>query len=120
MKSVAQDILGWGSGLWLFGYLLGFVFYALVPPAQIGWYVMPIGIAATCLVLWKYVRVADFGDAARIGLGWTVIAVVCDYFLLVKLLDPPDGYYKLDVVLYYALKLLLPFGAAALRGKSTK
>lgn len=120
MNGYLRNILAWGLGLWLFGYLLGFVFYAFVPPAQIGWWVMPLGIAATCLALWRYVRVENFADAARIGLGWAVIAIVCDYLFLVKLLNPPDGYYKLDVYLYYALTLLLPFGAAALRRGATR
>jgi hypothetical protein len=78
--------------------------------------VTPFGIALTCLVLWKRVRVAAIGEAILIGIVWTVIAIICDYFFLVKLLNPPDGYYKLDVYLYYLLTLILPVVAAMLRG----
>lgn len=37
-----------------------------------------------------------------------VKAVVCDYFFLVKLFKPADGYYKLDVYMYYFLTLTFP------------
>ena len=114
------DLFGWGFALWLFGYLLGFVFYAFVPPAQIGWYVMPLGIAATCLVLWKFVAFDTLTDGVWLGIAWAAIAVVFDYLFIVKLLDPPDGYYKPDVYLYYALMLLLPIGAAFLKRQSAQ
>ena len=37
-----------------------------------------------------------------------LIAVICDYFFLVKAFNPADGYYKLDVYLYYGLTFILP------------
>jgi hypothetical protein len=44
-----------------------------------------------------------------IGLGviWTIMAVVLDYFFLVKMLNASD-YYKFDVYLYYILTFVLP------------
>ena len=36
------------------------------------------------------------------------MAVVLDYFLIVKLFHPVDGYYKLDVYLYYVFTFALP------------
>jgi len=110
-----RDMLGWGLLLWLFGYLLGFAFYGFVTPAFIGWYVMPLGIAVTCLVLWKRVRIASMSNAVLLGVGWSVIAIVCDYIFIIKLLNPPDGYYKLDVYIYYILTFALPVGATWLR-----
>jgi hypothetical protein len=112
---IIRDVLGWGVLLWLAGYLLGFVFYAFVPPAFIGWFVMPLGIGLTCLVLWKWVRVDTIRDSLLLGIGWSAIAIVCDYFFLVKLLNPPDGYYKLDVYLYYLITCALPVAFARLR-----
>lgn len=103
-----RNVLGWGFALWLIGYLLGFVFYAFVPPEQIGWYVMPLGIVLTLYVLTKWVPLATLRNALVLGLGWSIIAVVCDYVGIVMLLNPADGYYKLDVYLYYLLTLLLP------------
>ncbi|MEP7174436.1 MAG: hypothetical protein ABI705_13185 [Aestuariivirga sp.] len=108
--------LGWGFALWLFGYLLGFAFYAIVPPDLIGWYVMPLGIAATCLVLWKWVRLVSMRDALLLGMVWCAIAIIGDYLFIVKLLNPPDGYYRPDIYLYYLLTLTLPLAAAWLRG----
>ena len=37
-----------------------------------------------------------------------LIAIVCDYFFLVKVFNAADGYYKLDVYLYYTLTFALP------------
>jgi len=115
IKFLWRDVLGWGVLLWLVGYLLGFVFYALVPVALIGWFVMPFGVALTALVLWRWVRIDGLSRAAVLGLGWSAIAVLCDYAFIVELLAPPDGYYKLDVYLYYFLMLAMPVAAAALR-----
>lgn len=110
--------LGWGFALWLFGYLLGFAFYAAVPADLIGWYVMPLGIAATCLVLWKWVRPASMRDALLLGIVWSAIAIIGDYLFIVKLLNPPDGYYKPDIYIYYLLTLALPLAAASLRRRT--
>lgn len=107
-KQFLKSALGWGLGLWLVGYVLGFIFFAFVPPALIGWVIMPIGIAITLWVLLKRIPATSFKYYLGLAVVWTVIAVVADYFLLVKLLKPADGYYKLDVYLYYALTFLLP------------
>jgi hypothetical protein len=112
---ILRDLLGWGLLLWLAGYVLGIVFYAFVPTALIGWCVMPIGIGLTCLVLWKWCRVDSVGGSLLLGAGWSAIAIGCDYFFIVKLLNPPDGYYKFDVYLYYLLTFALPVAAARLR-----
>jgi hypothetical protein len=112
--SLTKDITLWGLALWLAGYLLGFIFYALVPTSAIGWCVMPFGILMTCWVLRTRIGAQPIGYAALLGLGWALIAIAGDYLFLVKLLDPPDGYYKLDVFLYYAVTFLLPIGASLL------
>jgi hypothetical protein len=107
-KSLLKDGLGWGFVLWLIGYILGFVFFALVSPSMIGWIIMPIGTIITLWVLMKKVK----GDSPQyylsIALIWTAMAVVLDYIFIVKMLNPADGYYKFDVYLYYALTFLLP------------
>ena len=94
--------------LWFIGYVLGFVFFAFVPAGRIGWYVMPIGMLITIAVLWKKIPLASLHDALVLGAGWSIIAIVCDYLFLVLLLHPADGYYKLDVYLYYIITLALP------------
>jgi len=114
-KTLLRDAFGWGVLLWLVGYVLGFVFFFLVPPAILGWFVMPIALAITLWVLVKKVNGPTLGYYAIVAAVWTVLAVVLDYFLLVKLLQPADGYYKLDVYLYYALTLLTPLLIGALK-----
>jgi hypothetical protein len=111
-------IILWGLALWLFGYLLGFAFFPLVPTKQLGWYIIPFGVAATCLVLWKWLQLDSLQNGLITGVIWAVIAVIADYFFIVQLLQPADGYYKLDIYLYYALTFLLPVGFAVFRPKS--
>ena len=107
-KLIFKDVFGWGIGLWLIGYILGFVFFAFVPISLIGWYIMPIAILITFWVLLKKIKSESFQHYFFVAIGWTIIAVVFDYLFLVLLLKPADGYYKLDVYLYYALTFVLP------------
>lgn len=97
----------WGFVLWLFGYILGFVFFALVPKDVIGWYIMPLGMVATLWVLFKKIKRETLGCYVGLGVIWAITAVALDYLFIVKLLQAVD-YYKLDVYLYYVSTLLLP------------
>lgn len=97
----------WGLALWFFGYVLGFVFFALVPKEVIGWYIMPFGLAATLWVLIKKIKREEFGCYVGLGVIWTILAIALDYIFLVKMLSATD-YYKLDVYIYYFLTLILP------------
>jgi hypothetical protein len=96
-KQLLKDALGWGFVLWLTGYILGFVFFFLVPPAYVGWAVTPIGILITLWVLFKKIKSTSFRHYLVLAVVWTLIAIALDYFFLVKMLKPADGYYKLDV-----------------------
>ncbi len=69
---------------------------------------MPIGIVITLWVLLKKVQADSLQYYFLLAIIWTLIAIVCDYVFLVKFLKPSDGYYKLDVYLYYLLTFLLP------------
>jgi len=109
----------WGFILWLFGYILGFVFFALVPKEIIGWYIMPFGIAATLWVLIKKIKREELMCYFGLGIIWTVMAVVLDYVFLVKLLSA-TGYYKLDVYIYYLLTFILPITVGWYRFKIIK
>ena len=103
-----KDALGWGFALWLIGYALGIVLFAFVPPSALGWVIMPIGIIITLWVLFKKVKGESFRYYFLLAVIWTLMAVICDYFFLVKIFNPADGYYKPDVYLYYALTFALP------------
>lgn len=98
----------WGIVLWLTGYILGFVLFPLVPTRMLGWVIMPIGIVVTVWVLATKIKQGSFGQYLRLASIWALTAMVFDYFFLVKLLKPTDGYYKLDVYLYYILTFALP------------
>jgi hypothetical protein len=107
-KQFLKDAFGWGVILWLVGYVLGIVLFMAVSPDMIGWVIMPIGIIITLWVLIKRVKGDSFSYYLFLAIAWALIAIVFDYFFLVKLLNPADGYYKLDVFLYYALTFILP------------
>ena len=121
-KQLLKDAVGWGLILWFIGYVLGFIFFAFVPQALIGWVIMPIGILVTVWVLARKIHSSSLGYYAGIALVWTVIAIVLDYLFIGMLLHPADGYYKIDVYLYYCLTLLLPLvvGWQRSRDKSTQ
>lgn len=107
-KQLLKDSIGWGIVLWLIGYILGFVFFFVLPTSMIGWAVMPIGLVITLWVLFRKVKADSFMYYFILAIVWTVIAVTFDYLFIIKLLNPADGYYKLDVYLYYALTFIIP------------
>lgn len=107
-KDAIKEMLGWGVLLWLVGYLLGIVLFMVVPQSMIGWIIMPIGILLTFWILLKKVKSNTFNDYLLLAIVWTLIAIVFDFLFLVKLFQPADGYYKLDVYLYYTVTFCLP------------
>lgn len=107
-RQFLKDGFVWGSVLWLIGYLLGIGLFPIVPPALIGWIIMPVGIVMTLWVLLKKVKADSWQYYVLLAIAWLFIAIIGDYFLLVKLFNPADGYYKLDVYFYYALTFALP------------
>lgn len=107
-RLMIKDTLVWGFLLWLVGYVLGIVLFMILPSSMIGWVIMPVGIAMTLWVLLKKIKIDSFKNYVVLGMVWVTIAVVLDYFLLVKLFKPADGYYKPDVYLYYLLTPILP------------
>lgn len=109
----------WGFVLWLFGYALGIVFFAFVPTGQIGWYIMPFGVAFTLWVLLKKIKREEFTCYIGLGVVWMLMAMALDYVFIVKLLKSA-GYYKLDVYAYYALTLLLPIAVGWMKFRNNK
>lgn len=107
-KQLFKDGFGWGFLLWLIGYILGIILFIIVPSTMIGWVIMPIGIIIAFWVLSKKIKGNQIQRYLLISIIWTLVAIVFDYFFLVKLFKPADGYYKPDVYLYYALTFILP------------
>lgn len=101
-------MFGWGLLLWLIGYGLGMILFSFVPLWAIGWIITPIGTAITAWVLIKKIGSKSISRYFFLGISWGMIAIICDYFFLVKAFNPPDGYYKFDVYLYYTLTFVLP------------
>lgn len=106
-KQLAKVSVGWGFLLWLIGYVLGIILFAFVSPSILGWIIMPIGTLITLWVLIKKIKLPDFRSYFIMAVVWTLIAAICDYLFLVKLLKPV-GYYKFDIYLYYLLTFILP------------
>jgi hypothetical protein len=107
-KQLLKYSLGWGLILWLVGYILGIIFFFVFPPALLGWFIMPVGIALTLWVLMKKVKGFNAQGYLILAIVWTIIAIVFDFFFIVKMFKPTDGYYKLDVYLYYAFTFMIP------------
>ena len=107
-KQFYKDAFGWGFILWLIGYALGIILFPFVPLSMVGWVIMPIGTIITIWVLLKKIKADSFQYYALLAVIWTLIAIIFDYFFLVKLFNPADGYYKLDVYIYYILTFVLP------------
>ena len=105
---LGRESFGWGFALWLFGYVLGFAFFPLFSANALGWAIMPFGIAATLWVLLRKLGPKPMVQYFLLAVIWTLLAIVLDYAFIVKLLNPADGYYKLDVFIYYALTFALP------------
>lgn len=108
MKQKLISTFGWGFILWLIGYALGMLFFFMMPPAMIGWVIMPIGIVITAWVVLKKIERESFSCYVGLAVVWALMAVALDYVFLVKLLKPADGYYKLDVYLYYFMTFAIP------------
>lgn len=107
-KQFLKDGLVWGFVLWFIGYVLGIVLFMFVPKSMIGWFILPIGTIITLFVLTKKIDSSRLEYYFKIAAVWTVMAVVFDYLFLVKLFKPEDGYYKLDVYVYYLLTFVIP------------
>ena len=107
-KQLLKDSFGWGIVMWLIGYVLGIVLFFVIPPSIIGWVIMPIGILITFWIVLKKIKSDTFRYYLFLAVIWTIIAVVFDYLFIVKMFKPADGYYKLDVYLYYLLTFLMP------------
>jgi hypothetical protein len=78
---------------------------------------MPIGILITIWVLLKKVTVDSLNNYIILAVIWMFIAIIFDYLFLVRVFKPVDGYYKLDVYLYYAITFILPLTIGYIKSK---
>jgi len=106
-KQFLKDAFGWGIILWLIGYVLGIIFFPFVPISTIGWFITPIGTIITLWILFKKIKADSLKYYAQLAIIWVLIAIIFDYFFLVKAFNSAN-YYKFDVYLYYILTIVLP------------
>ncbi|MCX6779274.1 MAG: hypothetical protein NTU97_03515 [Candidatus Magasanikbacteria bacterium] len=116
--NIFLNTIFWGFILWLFGYVLGIIFFMFVPKGILGWCIMPFGLVATLWVLFKKIKRDSFTCFIGLGVIWTIMAIVLDYIFLIKFLKATD-YYKLDVYIYYLLTFALPIIVGMYRYKKT-
>lgn len=107
-RQLLKDALGWGFLLWLIGYALGIMLFSIIPVSLIGWIISPIGTVILLWVLLKKINSRSLSYYLILAAFWTLIAIIFDYYFLVKAFKPANGYYKLDVYIYYALTFILP------------
>ena len=119
IKQILKDFLFWGITLWLVGYLLGIIFFLVLPSALIGWVIMPIGLTLMLWILFKKIKNQTLQYYFLIAIFWTVIAILLDYLFLVKLFKPTQ-YYKIDVYIYYFLTFLIPISAGVYKNIQLK
>ena len=87
---------------------MGIVFFFVFPSSLIGWVILPVGLIITLWVVLKKVKGDTLQYYLTLAIVWTITAIVLDYLFIVKAFKPADGYYKLDVYLYYSLTFVIP------------
>ena len=118
-KNKAIDVLGYGIGLWILGFALGMIFFPFVPANLLGIPILLIMIPVTVYAVFKRFKNSKHQLAyyAAVGFAWLAIAVVLDYFILVKAFNV-QNYYDADVMVYYALTFLIPVAVGIKYGQS--
>ncbi len=112
MHPVTKDTAGIGILLWIIGYVASMALYFTPLAGSMGWVIAAVLTPVTVLVAWWWFANRDrlpLCYYAGVGVSWTVIAVVLDYFFIVRLFNA-TSYYAPDVFLYYALMFLIPVG----------
>ncbi|NTV01072.1 MAG: hypothetical protein HGA55_08140 [Methanoregulaceae archaeon] len=98
------------SSIWLIGYLASIGLFFTQFAENMGWIITAIFTPLTIVITWLWFRARDLPLSyfVKVGIIWTVIAVVLDYLFIVQLFQA--AYYEADVFVYYALTFLIPVG----------
>ncbi len=110
MKEWIRDMVGLGMGFWLLGYLLSLALFFSPFASSMGWILLAVCTPVTIAITWWWFRRRDLPLVyfVKVGLAWTVIAIVLDFLFIIILLQAT--YYGPDVFVYYALTFLIPVG----------
>jgi hypothetical protein len=109
-KSMLVDAPILGFAMWFLGYLAGIALFFTVSQDFLGWILCAILTPVSIAVCYKRFGKRNAGAKyyAMVGAVWLAIAVAFDYVFLVAMFNSTN-YYKLDVIVYYALAFLIPF-----------
>ena len=109
IKDALIDTLGLGFCLWLMGYLASLVLFFVLPGDLLGWVLFMIFTPITIFAAyWRFhKRQLPLAHYLNVAAAWTIIAIVFDYVFIVVMFKSV-GYYKLDVLVYYASAFLIP------------
>jgi len=109
LKTKLVDTLGLGIGFWLIGYIASMILFFIIPGNVLGWILFVI-FTPICLYV-SYLRfrkrTEDISYYLVIAVIWAVIALILDYIFIVIAFHS-QGYYKLDVFVYYATTFIIP------------
>lgn len=110
MKNWIKDTVGLGIIIWLVGYLASIGLFFTPFAEDMGWIITAIFTPVTIAITWWWFRARNipFSYFVKVGVVWTMIAVVLDYLFIVQLFQA--AYYEADVFVYYALTFLIPVG----------
>ena len=110
MKQWIKDMIWLGTGLWLLGYLVSMVLFFSPYASIMGWIITAVFTPVTIIITWWWFKDRNLPLMyfMKVGLAWTVIAIVLDYLFIVLLLQAT--YYGPDVFVYYTLTFLIPVG----------
>ena len=96
--------LGIYFGFWLIGYILSIILFYACAYFQLSVGLLLQSQQSLHFGFWLKIKSSSLQYYLIVGVIWTILAVVLDYFLIVKAFKPEDGYYKLDVCFYYAFR----------------
>lgn len=121
MKTTKQklvDTVGCGLGLWVIGFALGMMLFPFVPVARLGWIIVPVMAVVSVLLAFRRLRGSQESSTyfVIVGAVWLLIAVMLDDIFLVRAFLV-QGYYDLDVFIYYALMLVVPIAVGLKYGQ---
>lgn len=89
MKEWIRDMVGLGMGFWLLGYLLSLALFFSPFARSMGWILVAVCTPVTIAITWWWFRRRDLPLVyfVKVGLAWTVIAIVLDFLFIVIVLQ---------------------------------
>lgn len=110
MKQFIRDAVLLGTALWLLGYLASLLLFVTPLHPVMGWVLIGFFTPVTTAIAWYWFRARDqpLPYYVKVGLAWTVLAIVLDYLFIVLLFSAT--YYGPDVFVYYAVTFAIPVG----------